>query len=194
MRALPLAVLLAVTTLGPLSAQVKAVAPADAPRPAKELLDAAVAKGAADHKNVLVKFGASWCGWCHKFDKFLEDTTGAGQVMRANFEVVGLTILESPQYKALENPGGLEVAKAMGANPEATGIPWFFMLDGKGAKLGDSNGMPDGSNMGMPDKADEVVAFMDLLKRTAPKMTERERALIKTHLDSLAGRKAVITP
>lgn len=190
--------LAAVATLvaGSLQAQVqpKPVVPAEPPRAAKELVDTGVAQAAAARKNVLVKYSASWCGWCHKFEKFLEDTTGVGQIMRANFVVVGLTILETPQYKALENPGGVEIAKAMGGDPNSTGIPWFFMLDAAGKKLGDSNVMPDGSNIGMPDKPEEVTGFMDLLKRTAPKMTERERTMIKTHLDSLAGRKPVITP
>jgi hypothetical protein len=174
----------------PLAAQapVKPVVGAEPVRPAKELIDAAVARAAADQKAVLVKFGASWCGWCHKFDKFLDDTTGVGQIMRANFVVVGLTVLESAQYKALENPGGADIARTMGGDLAKIGIPWFFMLDGTGRKIGDSNMMPDGSNIGMPDFPIEVTGFMDLMKKTAPKLTESERDRIKAYLDRAAGR------
>ncbi len=169
--------------------------PAQAPGPVKaaqDLMDAAVVKAAADHKAVLVKFGASWCGWCHKFDKFLDDTTGVGQIMRANFVIVGLTVLESPQYKALENPGGADIAKAMGGDLAKIGIPWFFMLDGAGKKLGDSNMMPDGSNIGMPDFPIEVTGFMDLLRKTAPNLTDDERSRIKVYLDRAAGRTVIV--
>ena len=149
-------------------------------------------RAAAENKAVLVKFGASWCGWCHKFDKFLEDTTGVGQIMRANFVVVGLTVLETAQYKAFENPGSAEVAKSMGGDFAKIGIPWFFMLDGAGKKIGDSNMMPDGSNIGMPDFPIEVTGFMDLMKKTAPRLTEDERSRIKVYLDRAAGRTVIV--
>ena len=181
-----------VTLSLPAQAPVKPVVPTEPTRPAKELMDVAVTKAAADHKTVLVKFGASWCGWCHKFDKFLDDTTGVGQIMRANFVIVGLTVLESAQYKALENPGGVDVAKAMGGDLSKIGIPWFFMLDGTGKKLGDSNMMPDGSNIGMPDFPIEVTGFIELMKKTAPKMTEDERSRIKVYLDRAAGRTVIV--
>jgi thioredoxin-related protein len=178
-----------------LAAQSKApVVPTKAARPASELVADGVAQAAAEHKQVLVKFSASWCGWCHKFERFLEDTTGAGQIMRANYVVVGLTILETPQYKALENAGGKELVKSMGGDIDASGIPWFFMLDGAGRKIGDSNVMPNGGNLGMPDLPDEVSGFVALLQRTAPRMSEHDLAVIKVHLDSVAGRKPAIVP
>jgi thioredoxin-related protein len=170
----------------------KVLVPAEPPRPAQELMDAAVVRAAADHKAVLVKFGASWCGWCLKFDKFLEDTTGVGQIMRANFVVVGLTVLESAQYKAFENPGGADIAKAMGGDISKIGIPWFFMLDGAGKKIGDSNMMPDHGNIGMPDFPIEVTGFIELMKQTAPKMTENDRDRIKAYLDRAAGRTVIV--
>src|SRR5690606_8667652 len=38
------------------------------------LLNNAYTKAKAEKKNVLVKFSASWCGWCHKMDDFLTKT------------------------------------------------------------------------------------------------------------------------
>jgi hypothetical protein len=103
--------------------------------------------------------------------------------------VVGLIVLETPQFKALENPGGAELAKEMGGNLASTGIPFFFMLDATGKNLGNSNVMPDKSNIGMPDKPEEVAGFMDLLQRTAPRITSDERERIKAYLDRAAGRQ-----
>jgi thiol-disulfide isomerase/thioredoxin len=190
-RILGLAILAAVA-IRPAAAQVKTTAPTPPPRAAEALVDEAVAKAAASNKGVLVKFGASWCGWCHKFDKFLDDTTGVGSIMRSNFEIVGLTVLESPNLKALENPGGVELAKAMGGDVTKIGIPFFFMLDGKGKQTGSSMSMPDKSNIGMPDFAIEVTAFMDVLRTAAPRLTDAERMKIKDYLDLVAGRPKVI--
>ena len=37
---------------------------------AKTVLDAAVAKAAADDKLIFLHFGAPSCGWCHKLEEF----------------------------------------------------------------------------------------------------------------------------
>ena len=190
-RILGLAILAAVAGR-PVAAQEKTMAPTPSPRAAQALVDDAVAKAAAGNKGVLVKFGASWCGWCHKFDKFLDDTTGVGAIMRNNFEIVGLTVLETAKFKPLENPGGVELAKAMGGDVTKIGIPFFFMLDNKGKETGNSMAMPDKSNVGMPDFPVEVTAFMDLLRATAPRLTDAERTKIKDYLDLVAGRPKVI--
>lgn len=36
------------------------------------LFHAAAAKAAAEHKTLLVSYGAEWCIWCHVFDAYLE--------------------------------------------------------------------------------------------------------------------------
>jgi thiol-disulfide isomerase/thioredoxin len=177
----PLAAALAMT----LAASTELPAQAPPPPPAQVLVDAAVRTATAEHKAVLVKFGASWCGWCHRFDAFLADT-GVGPIMAANFVPVSLVTQETRVNKALENPGSDALMKAWGG--AASGLPFFVVLDSTGTKIADSNIMPDGSNVGHPATPEEVAAFDQLLVRTAPRITPAERARIRAYLDRIAGR------
>lgn len=172
-----LAATLAVTTALP--AQTRT------PPPAQALVDSAVRSAAAGHRAVLVKWGASWCGWCHRLDAFLADT-GVGPIMAAHFVVVALVTEETPANKALENPGSDVLKTAMGG--AASGLPFFVVLDSAGRKIADSNMMPGGNNVGHPDTPEEVAAFDQFLIRTAPRMTPEERTRIRAYLDGIAGR------
>lgn len=173
----------------PVAAQTPAPAKPlpETPPPATQLVDAAVATAKAEHKNVLVYFSASWCGWCHRFATFLDSPDAAGKLMRDNFVVVRLDALESGPKVAQENPGARELLDTMsgGAN---TGIPFYFVLDGAGKKVADSLIMPGHRNVGHPAQPEEVVAFVKQLETIAPRMTAEERKEIGAYLDNMAGR------
>jgi len=89
----------------------------------------------------------------------------------------------APDKKPRENPGGAELLKAMGSSG---GIPFYFMLDETGKKLGDANGLPGGSNIGHPYTAEEIKAFDGVLAKTAPHMTAEQRAQIGRYLTEVA--------
>ena len=65
---------------------------------------------------------------------------------------------------------------------EKSGLPFYAVLDASGKKLADSNVMPGNSNIGFPGSPEEIAAFDGILKQTAPRMTDRERALVTKHL------------
>lgn len=176
---------LAATLASAVTASTQLAAQARTPVPSQVLVDAAVRKAATEHKAVLVKFGASWCGWCRRFDAFLADT-GVGPIMAANYVTVGLITEEALANKALENPGSEALLKAMGG--AASGLPFFVVVDSTGRRIADSNIMPGGSNVGHPDLPEEVAAFDQFLVRTAPRMMPAERARIRAYLDQIAGR------
>ncbi|MEK6320677.1 MAG: thioredoxin family protein [Acidobacteriota bacterium] len=154
---------------------------------ARELLSAAVKTGNAESKTILVHFSASWCGWCKRLDAFLQ-APDVGKLMTDNYVLLELTVQESREKKALENPGAEALMKEMGgAN---AGLPFYFFLDKQGKKIGDSLVMPGGKNIGHPANAKEIEAFAGLLERTAPRMTTTQRARIVEYLTQNAPQRS----
>lgn len=137
--------------------------------------DAIIAKARteakASGKNVLVVFHASWCGWCHRFDKFV-DTTEEGKLVKSGLVVTHLTVLESAPKKADENAGGLEKMVEWGGKD--AGLPFMAILDAKTGKLivnslqkaGDTK-----TNTGYPAAPGEIAHFLVMLKKGAPKIS-----------------------
>ena len=150
------------------------------PPPAQELLAAAIKTAAAENKNVLVHFGASWCGWCKRLDAFLVSPE-FGKLMADNYVLLSLTVQESPGKKSLENPGAEKLMNEMSGG-KAGGLPYYFFVDKTGAKIADALAMPNGDNIGYPATPEEIKAFISLLERTAPRLTREQRAEISNYL------------
>ena len=133
-----------------------------APLAANTMLQSAEVTAGQVHKNVLLIFHASWCGWCHKLDNLLN----SGE-FKASFDnsyvIVHVTVRENdPVHKADENPGGEDLLDSLGGKNE--GIPFFAIFDPKGNKLGDSLAP---ANIGYPSEPNEVAHFMGLMKSTS---------------------------
>lgn len=135
-----------------------------------ELLAKASAAAKKDGRNVLVIFHASWCGWCKRFDKFL-DTTEEGKLVKGGLEVVHITVLENPAHKADENAGGLELMVKLGGKD--AGLPFMAILDAKNGKMLANSLQKAGdvrSNTGYPAAPEEIAHFVSMLQKGAPKM------------------------
>jgi thiol:disulfide interchange protein len=182
---LVLTVTLTVLCAGPLSAQaVRTNTQPENSRPsAQALVNEAVAQAQTQQKNVLVYFGASWCVFCHLFDAFVA-SPDAGKVMRDNFVFVHLIALESD--RSLDTPGADSLFKAV-TGGKATGIPFYFVLDGTGRKIADSFIMPANGNVGYPVEPQEIVAFMKQLETLAPRMTAAQREQVRAYLKKAAA-------
>ncbi len=105
-----------------------------------------------------------------------------------SYVFVRLTVMESPDKKGLENPRGMDVLKALGG--EKSGLPFFAIKDPRGKILIDSKAPVEGKepqNIGCPVKPDEIGHFMDMLKKTAPRMTKAELARLEEHLKKPGG-------
>jgi thioredoxin-related protein len=150
--------------------------PRDAgPPPAAAVLERAKTAAARNDRRILLVFHASWCGWCRKFEAFLS-SPGVKEIVDRNYEVVALTALERPGKQDLENPGAAAVFHELGGE----GLPFFAILDAKGKKLETSIG--PGGNIGYPKEPQEIEAFAAVLRRTAPRISEAELALVKRRL------------
>lgn len=152
---------------------------AAAPPPAATVVANAVSRAAAEHKTVLIEFGASWCTWCRSFDAFVS-APDTGPIVAANYVVTNLTVHERDDKTALENPGGAALMDSWGG--AKSGLPFYVFVDGNGKKIADSNAMPGGDNIGFPAVPAEISAFMGLIDRTAAHLTAPERATIESYL------------
>lgn len=94
--------------------------------------------------------------------------------------MVKLDVMESGSKKSLENPGGSKVLADLGG--EKSGLPFYAFLDTTGTKIADANVMPKSQNIGYPGTPEEIAAFENLLKQTAPRMADAERARLVDRL------------
>lgn len=165
-------------------AAVACRAAADAPQPADQVVAAAETTATAQHKNVWVIFGASWCVWCRHLDQFINEPD-VQPILDQRFVVVHLTVEEQGDKASLDNPGGDEVKKRLGGGN--AGLPFFAFLDPAGNVLINSNrpvtGKPP-ANIGFPSAPEEVDWFMMMLHRAAPQLGADQTRLIEEKLRS----------
>jgi thiol-disulfide isomerase/thioredoxin len=144
-------------------------AKAQPPSSADEILKGAYLAATQENKNVFIMFHASWCGWCHKMDKSMNDET-CKKFFEDNFVIRHLVVDESTDKKNLENPGADELRKKY--HGDGRGIPFWLVFDKDGRLLADSKmrdkgtGPENGENVGCPASANEVEYFISVLQKT----------------------------
>lgn len=132
------------------------------PASSDAILKKAYATAAKEHKNVIIIFHASWCGWCKKMDRSMADAT-VKKYFDDNYVTVHMTVQESPDKKNEETPGAAAfLDKYKGGK---AGLPFFVIMDSKGEKIADSFG--EGGNIGCPASEKEVAQFISMLKKTS---------------------------
>ena len=134
---------------------------------ATEILKEATQAAGKENKKVFVMFTASWCGWCKRMDKSMDDED-CKKYFDENFIIRHFVVDESADKKSLETPGAVEFRKKYGG--EGQGIPFWLIFDKEGNLLADSM-RPDGStgqkqNTGCPAEIAEVSYFISVLKKT----------------------------
>ena len=162
----------------------QAQAGAQGPLAADVLVSKAVKTAKAEHKVVLIEFGASWCVWCRHFDAFVHSTE-VKSIIAANYVIVNLTVQERDDKKALENPGGEDLMNTWGG--KEAGLPFYVFLNAAGVKIADSNGMPDGTNIGFPASPQEIQAFVRIIDRTALRLPPSARTKVIDYLTKAAA-------
>jgi thiol:disulfide interchange protein len=133
---------------------------------AQSIIHEALKTAKAQNKTVFVHFGASWCTWCKHLDAMLLSPE-VGQLIADHFVLVNLTVQESDDKKALENPGAQKLMEKNGAGK--AGVPYYLFLDNNGKKIVDSLAMPKGGNIGYPATPEEIMTFEGLLPKAAPR-------------------------
>ena len=155
-----------------LLAAAPALAATVPPQPSGVLVKAAEARAEHGGRNVLVAFHASWCGWCNRLERYLDNPDVRSRI-DASYEVVWLDALERPPMASRENPGANALMATWGGR-EA--LPFVVVLSPGGDKLGDSG------TIGYPATPAEIDAFIGLLRATAPRLGPADLDLLRTRL------------
>ena len=173
------------------------VAGADAPSAdtvadTKTIMDRAKAEAAREHKDILVKFSASWCGPCHLWAAVLADPK-VQPIVDARFVVVDLDPAENigdPKHHV--TPGALEYMASLGN--KVVNLPFLAVLKPSGALVFSSIRPPQGSdkggNFGYPDQPQELDWLMTKLHEAQPSMSSADLAVIRESLVAHAPKHA----
>jgi thiol-disulfide isomerase/thioredoxin len=156
---------------------------------AASILQNAQQKAKQEKKKIFLKFTASWCGWCHKMDAAMKDSSTT-KLFNNNYVITHLTVMEMGAKKTLENSGGLELMNKYGGTNQ--GLPYWVVLDEKGTLLanslikGDEEGLdsPKGNNAGCPASENEIPYFIRVLKNTS-KLTNTELEVIEKRFQKI---------
>jgi thiol:disulfide interchange protein len=144
-------------------------------RAAEDVLKEGLDLAKAESKLVFLHFGAPWCGWCHRLERWMAREDVARVLKKAFVDVkvdVDRTI------------GGDALMKRF-TKGQTKGIPWFAFLrpDGTVVAAGEDQ---SGANLGCPHAPEEVIAFKAILSRLGTALSAGEIEAICAHLGERA--------
>jgi len=149
------------------------------PDSAQTILTTALTEARSAHKNVFLVFHATWCGWCKRLETAINDTA-LKVFIDENYIVVKIDVKErGDKIQSYENPGGQDILSDFGG--KNSGLPFLVFLNGNGRMIANSNVIPQKQNIGYPGSQKEITAFLRLLKKTAPHMTNIQRDRIRSY-------------
>jgi thioredoxin-related protein len=151
------------------------------PDSAQIILKSAVAEAQLSKKNVFLIFHATWCAWCKRLEVALNDPE-IKTLIDTNYVLVMLDVNErGDKIQTHENPGGQNLLSGFGGNN--AGLPFIVFLNGKNKMIANSNVMPKSQNIGYPGSKEEIAAFVKLLKKTSPRITDKQCNVIQSYLE-----------
>jgi thioredoxin-related protein len=150
------------------------------PDSAQNILSVAITEVRPTDKKILVIFHASWCIWCKWLDTALVSPE-IKPIIEKNYVIAKLDVKEfGGKIQTLENPGGQKLFEELGGGK--AGLPFLAILNKKGKMIANSNMMPKNQNIGYPGSKEEIAAFIKLLKKASPGITDKQITIISNYL------------
>jgi len=181
-------VALALIVAAPLA--LHAAAP-DAGPSATEILQQAESQARAQHKNIMLDSGASWCINCKLYNRMIDDPS-IGTILRRHFVFITMNTGERPNdHRHANTPGGVDFENSVGGKD--AGWPFLVILNADGKPLVDSN-RPDAesrsgkSNIGYPAAPEEVDWFITMLRSTTPTLSQHDLDTVHAWLTAQAAQ------
>jgi len=172
--------------------QAQLPTPSLGPDPAKILINAAVSKAKTENKVVFVCFISSPSS---SLDMRLEELFTHPEFMQMfnnSYVFVKLVTNQPPDKKSLENFGADKFLDTWGGTK--AGHPFMVFLNANGKMITNSNRLPNGENIGCPATQEEIDAFSQILKETAPRITADQRNKISAYFLQLANPSPTPNP
>ena len=91
----------------------------------KEQISAALKQAGKENKNVILKFGANWCGWCHKLSDLLKTDPEIAKTLKENYVLVLIDVDKGHNDDVVQRYG----------EPTKHGLPVLVVLDKAGKQL-----------------------------------------------------------
>jgi thioredoxin-related protein len=144
------------------------------PQDANQVLGDALAKAKSEGKQVFLRFGAPWCGWCHRLDDVLHQPQ-VESALDSEFVVIKIDIQRMT--------GGAEVQKKY---QSGGGIPWYAILSPDG-KIVSTSELTPGSNIGFPTEPQEVDYLVKMFTDGRKRMTDEQAKALRDTLSKVAA-------
>ena len=119
-----------------------------------EQIKAALEQAAKENKNVILKFGANWCGWCHRLSDTFKTNPEIAKTLKENYVLVLIDV---------DKGHNADVVKKYG-EPTKHGLPVLVVLDTTGKPLWtqDTGKLEEGDHH-------DPAKVMEFLTKWAPK-------------------------
>jgi thiol-disulfide isomerase/thioredoxin len=146
-----------------------------ATRDAERMLAEALRRAKDEDKRVFFIASASWCGPCRRLARFLEAQQAE---LERHYVFVKLDVSRDERGEAVR-------ARYQGKQDD--GVPWYALVDADGTVLITSNAAESksgrrASNIGFPSSAEGVAHFVQMLRQTAPRLSEDRLAELRQAL------------
>jgi thiol:disulfide interchange protein len=123
---------------------------------ARAQIKSALAKAKKNNRRVLVQWGGNWCPWCIKLHECFEKNAEVKKDLSYEYDVVNVDIGKFDK--------NMDLAKELGADFKAAGVPFLTVLDAEGKPLAQQETGP--LEKGSVHDPEKVLAF--LTKHHAP--------------------------
>lgn len=185
-RRIGFAVLAITLSASPLAAH--AASPDGGPS-AAQILHRAESQARAEHKNIMLEFGASWCVNCRLYDHMLADPS-MHAILSRYFVFTTMDTGEMPtDHHHANTPGGVAFENSIGG--KNAGWPFLVILNADGKPIVNSDRpdpkSPTGDNIGYPVLPQEVNWFIVMLRRGAPSISPRDLDSVHAWLTTKAA-------